>query len=279
MLRASGDRRRRSRISMRRFALSFAVLLAVLLGVASVLAKPRADEAEVAASNKLAGGRHWRLELAGGPVHVWQPAKYDAKHAGLVLYVHGYGPGVDDVFVDHKLAEQFRDSRQNALFIVPEAARGNADAVRFANLDALLRDVRAALRIRWPEGPLVTMGHSGAFRTLLAWLDAPRLRDVILLDALYAGQERFAGWLVKEPRHPAHRLIAIAEDTLPQANQLAVAVEPARRQSMPAIATAFTHAQRRARFLLIESQYRHLEMVTNQRVIPQLLRLTSLKKL
>ncbi len=262
---------------MPRFFQLFCLFLAVSFMTTSGDAKTRAPETELAPSDIVAGGRHWRLELPRGPVHVWKPAGYVAKRAGIVVYVHGYGPGVDETFTDHKLAEQFRDSRQNALFIVPEAPVGKDDNVRYGNLDELLREVQKQTHIPTPTGSIVAVGHSGAFSTLLAWVGAPRLRDVILLDALYAGQERWANWLTTDPRAKSHRLIAISRDTLPQTRELATSVRAVHRATMPAASNGFTAAERRARFLFIESQYRHLEIVTNRRVIRLLLQLTSLK--
>ncbi len=61
-----------------------------------------------------------------------------------------------------ELAKQFKASRQNAMFIVPDAPAANEQA------DALARALRSAAR-RHPRehqaarGPIVVMGHSGAF--------------------------------------------------------------------------------------------------------------------
>src|SRR6185503_17480091 len=91
----------------------------------------------LAASDVVAGGRHVRFETEHGAVHVWRPRGYDRATAGIVVYVHGYFTDVDKAWEEHALAEQFAASRQNALFIVPEAPAGKAEEVRWMKLAEL----------------------------------------------------------------------------------------------------------------------------------------------
>ncbi|HEY0882799.1 MAG TPA: hypothetical protein VGD87_14760, partial [Archangium sp.] len=56
-----------------------------------------------------------------GPVHVWRPRSYRADTALTVVYVHGFYTSSDQALREHRLVTQFRDSNENALFIVPEA--------------------------------------------------------------------------------------------------------------------------------------------------------------
>src|SRR5204863_9327666 len=60
-----------------------------------------------------AGGTHIRIETSSGPVHVFRPAGFDRKTAGVVVYVHGYYTHIDDAWREHKLADQFAASRRN----------------------------------------------------------------------------------------------------------------------------------------------------------------------
>lgn len=112
------------------------------------------------------GGRHWRIKTAQGSVHVWVPPGYNRETAGTVVYVHGYYTDADGAWRDHQLAKQFKASRQNAMFVVPDAPASNEQGVHWPALTDLRRAVTRA-NIRLPEGPIVVMGHSGAFRTVM----------------------------------------------------------------------------------------------------------------
>ena len=68
-----------------------------------------------------ADGTHYRVQTEHGPVHLFRPAGYDRRTAGVVVYVHGLYTSVDQAWKDHRLATQFAASGANALFIVPEA--------------------------------------------------------------------------------------------------------------------------------------------------------------
>ena len=41
--------------------------------------------------------------------------------------------------------------------------------------------------------------HSGAFRTLQAWLDEPTLDHITMVDAMYGEEELIAAWLRASP--------------------------------------------------------------------------------
>ena len=60
---------------------------------------------------------HWRLETAEGPVHVYRPAGYEKKKAGVVVYVHGLYNNVDSAWDQHDLPAQFQESNRNAIFM------------------------------------------------------------------------------------------------------------------------------------------------------------------
>ena len=42
-----------------------------------------------------AGGEHLRVETEHGPLHLWRPENYDARTAGVVVYIHGYFTSAD----------------------------------------------------------------------------------------------------------------------------------------------------------------------------------------
>lgn len=245
--------------------------------------KPRAaDDGEGRLEKKedtVLGGRHWRIKTAQGAVHVWVPPGYNRDTAGTVVYVHGYYTDADGAWRDHDLARQFKASNQNAMFVVPDAPAGNEQGVQWPALTDLRRAVTRA-NIRLPEGPIVVMGHSGAFRTVMQWVDHRLVDQIILLDALYAGESAFDEFIHKGKRADEHKLIVVGAGTAQDSADFAKKYKFARaREKVPATMSGFTKDERRAKLLYIRSQYDHMAIVTSQKVIPLLLRVTRLKAL
>ena len=223
-----------------------------------------------------APGEHWRLETEQGPVHVWRPPGYRHESAGIVVYVHGFHTDVDDAWSNHRLAEQFLASQQNALFIVPEARAALRDAPRWRSLSALLRAVCKQTRVKRPRGHLVVAGHSGAYRAIARWLAYREIDHIILIDALYGHEERFRYWLGRA----AKRMTVVASDTRDSAEPFARRYRGAHRlDHIPDSFADFAKAERSAKLLYMRSQYGHMEMVTNGAVLPMLLRTTYLQRL
>ncbi len=145
-------------------------------------ARPPGD----ALDERVAAGRHWRLDTARGAVHVWVPADYDAETVAAVVFIHGYWVGVDEAWDMYRLAQQFALSGINAMFIAPEAPATKWEPIAWPSLADLVRTVAARVDAAMPAHRLVAVGHSGAYRTLALWLANPALDTVVLLDALYA---------------------------------------------------------------------------------------------
>jgi hypothetical protein len=227
----------------------------------------------------VAGGTHWRIKTAEGAVHVWIPAGYDRATAGTVVYVHGYYVDVDTAWREYNLARQFRASHQNAMFIVPEAPSGNDEAVNWPALKDLRRAVARA-NIKLPDGPIIVMGHSGAFRTIMQWVDHRLIEQIILLDAMYAGERQFDEYIGTGKRADQHKLIVVGASTAQESASFAHKYKfAATREKMPSSMSGFTRHQRNARLLYIRAQYDHMGIVTSGKVIPTLLHLTPLKAL
>ena len=112
-----------------------------------------------------------------------------------MVYVHVYYTHVDEAWQEHKLAQQFAASRRNALFVAPEAPAAPEEEQSWTSLRRLLNTVFRAARVGAPPGPIVVVGHSGAYRTLVGWLDEPSLHQLILVDALYGNEPDFLDWL------------------------------------------------------------------------------------
>jgi hypothetical protein len=222
------------------------------------------------------GGKHYRIRTARGAVHVWFPPDYDRETAGTVIYVHGYYTDADGAWREHELARQFKASRQNALFIVPDAPVSNEDDVKWP----ALRDLRKAVsraNIHLPDGPVVVMGHSGAFRTVMQWVDHRLVDQIILLDALYAGERAFDEFIASGKRADDHKLIVVAASTAEESASFARRYKFAvARERVPAPG-GFSRRERSAKLLYIRSQFEHMAIVTSGKVIPTLLRLTPLK--
>jgi hypothetical protein len=229
--------------------------------------------------DKVLGGRHWRIKTPAGALHVWTPPGYNRATAGTVIYVHGYYTDVDVAWKEHNLARQFKASRQNALFIVPEAPVGNDDNVKWTALTELRKAVARA-NIHLPDGPVVVLGHSGAFRTVMQWVDHKLIDQVILLDALYGGESAFDQFIDSGKRADEHKLIVVGAATASESRafvkQYPFAIA---REKVPGGLGGFSKRERRAKLLYIRSQFEHMAIVTSGKVIPLLLHLTPLKSL
>jgi len=227
----------------------------------------------------VAGGTHWRIKTSQGAVHVWVPADYDRETAGTVVYVHGYWTDADGAWRDHELARQFRASRQNAMFIVPDAPSSNDEHVKWPALTDLRRAVTRG-NIKLPDGPIIVMGHSGAFRTVMQWVDHRAVDQIILLDAMYAGERAFDDFIKSGKRADDHKLIVVGASTEQGSrafiNKYKFAVA---REKLPKDVGGFSKRERSAKLLYIRSQYEHMSIVTSKKVIPLLLRVTPLKAL
>jgi hypothetical protein len=226
-------------------------------------------------------GAALRIAAPAGPIHVWRPAGYRPETAATVVYVHGYYTDVDTAWRDHQLPEQFASSAVNAVFIAPEAPNGLRQLVQFRDLGELLRTVEDALGEPRPSGPLIVVGHSGAYRTLLAWLDYPPIDTVILVDALYGDFDEFRDWLLAGA---ARRLVTIGDDTVrwteDYARAIAGTVEVDRVPPGPETGLDFWPPEARtARHLYVRSQIGHMGQVTGGVLLPMLLRLEAVELL
>ncbi len=227
--------------------------------------------------NTVLGGRHFRIKTAQGAVHVWVPPDYDRETAGTVVYVHGYWTDADGAWRNHELAKQFRASRQNAMFIVPDAPSSNEESVQWPALTDLRRAVTRA-NVKLPDGPIVVIGHSGAFRTVMQWVDHRGVDQIILLDAMYAGERAFDDFIASGKRADHHKLIVVAASTADSSASFSKKYKFAvAREKMPDGIWGFTKRERGAKLLYVRSQYGHMQIVTSRKVIPTLLRVTPLK--
>jgi len=242
---------------------------------------PGPNEVGAVVHDTVAGGTHWRLMTDRGPVHVWRPPSYDQKTAGILVYLHGYYTNADEAWGHHGLAEQFRQCRRNALFVVPEAPVHNMEKVRWDEPDLLLETVKAMTHQSVPTGPLSLMGHSGGFRTILTWLSSPRVEQVILLDGLYNNEADFLAWLKADPKPPSgRRMVVVGFETAERSEAFVTNFPEALvREGVPETPGEFKRRERQAKVLYVRSQFDHMALVTEGRAIPVLLRLAPFRPL
>jgi hypothetical protein len=233
--------------------------------------------------DEAAGGTHWRIASRQGVLHVWRPPGYDRKRAGIVVFVHGYHVTADRAWKRHHLLEQFRASRQNALFVIVDGPSAPGRPVKFPALSKVLTRVARYARLRLPHGHIVAVSHSAGYRTVVEWLDYRYLSHVVLLDSLYANDKSFHDWMTTVRNHDWHRLTVVARDTRPQVKQLKRLFKSGRRlvelDRLPVEYSELSRRQRGASLVFFDSQYGHSALVTNKKVLPVLLRRTRLRLL
>jgi hypothetical protein len=221
------------------------------------LVSPRAANAEA----------HWRLATERGPIHVWVPDGYDPETALTVVFVHGYNTSVDEAWNEYRLADQFERSGLNAMFIACGAPSSPARPVMWASLPALLRTVAARIEQPLPKGELVAVGHSGAYRTLVLWLQQPALHTLVLLDAAYGEEDQFMAW-ARDDNH--HRLINVASDTIQESNWIHAFLPTTKR--VYGLPTDWSDDTRASRVLYVRTNVGHMPMITEGVALPLALR-------
>ncbi|HEX5061619.1 MAG TPA: hypothetical protein VFV99_19760 [Kofleriaceae bacterium] len=223
------------------------------------------------------GGTHWRFTTKHGPVHVWIPKGYNAKRAETIVYVHGFYVHVDDAWKTYKLETQFAGSAINAMFIACEAPASGAEPVSWPVLADLLAEVERGIGQPWPKRRIVTIGHSGAWRTLVGWLDEPQIDTVVLVDAAYGEIDEYKKWVLASD---AHRLIDIGDDTRAWTDKLhAELPETYVLDDFPSLEDGIPREAQRARIVYIKSHMGHFPLVTSGTALPMILRTLRARRL
>jgi hypothetical protein len=145
------------------------------------------------------------------------PAGFDPNRpAVMVVFFHGHGATLErDVRDRQRLPEQISAAGLNAVLVAPQFAFDAADSSagkfwepdgfrRFLDesakkLATLYGDQRSAAA--FANMPIVIVAYSGGFGPTLSVLARggarARIRGLVLLDALYAGIDRFADWIAE----------------------------------------------------------------------------------
>ena len=218
-------------------------------------------------------GRYVRFGTKdAGPVHVWRPRTYRRDTAVTVVYVHGFFTNSDGAMREHRLTAQFRDSGRNALFIVPEARSWRTDAVLWPELEKLLVEVEKRLKLQRPDGPVVLMGHSGAYRTLAGWLGHEKVSQVLLVDGLYGNETEFKDWLAAPQPPTPRQLVLVGYDTQQRAEWFAKKQRAVMLDTLPWLYDELPTPIRRAPVVSVQSErFDHMQLVTEGRLLPWLL--------
>jgi hypothetical protein len=235
------------------------------IGVVSLALAFRLADAGADASPQTAG-KHWRIKTERGPIRVWTAPNYDPATARTIVFVHGYGIGVDSAWSEYHLEEQFARSGLNAMFVVCGAPGSLEQGVVWPSLSKLLSEISDGLGEPLPAGELVVVGHSAAYRTLVLWLNNPALHTLVLLDAAYGEEDRFLEWT----RDEHHRLINIASDTIDESNWMHAFLPDTKR--IRGLPSEWTDEARAARVLYVRTGIGHMSMVMNGVTLPLALR-------
>ena len=224
----------------------------------------------------VAAGKHVRIEGPHGVVHVWVPPSYHAETGATILYLHGYFDDADSSYIGHHLPEQFAMSALNALFIVPETPSAQKVPINYPDLGALLQLVEDKAGVTRGMALTAVVGHSGAFRTIDAWLDEPLVDTLVTIDSMYGNEDQVEAWMKASPRH---RLITVGEDTLLANESLVPKLDPLILDRVPPTYDTWPAEARTARVVYIRAQYMHMPLVTDGIVLPSLLRLLPVELL
>jgi hypothetical protein len=167
---------------------------------------------------------------------VFVPHGFRAPATGRIdtlVHFHGHGTNVRKTVDEKQMRQQFHQSRQNAIFVLPQGPVDANDG-RFGKLETeggfqrFLGEVRRAMQS--PEvtealgaaaipaeariGTTNLSAHSGGYRAAAACLGLGKwnVTEVYLFDALYAGREEFLKWVLERREHNGmherHKLVA-----------------------------------------------------------------------
>lgn len=157
-------------------------------------------------------------------VMIFLPKSFHAARTlDVVVYLHGWNNCIDTANEQFRLAEQFSESRRNAVLVFPEGPRFAPDSFGgkledLCGLQRLLSETLETLRrtknIKARIGNVILAGHSGAYRGMAYMLlrGGVSVREVWLFDALYGQTEKFAHWLETDCKRLRGRFVNIYTD-------------------------------------------------------------------
>ena len=156
-----------------------------------------------------------------------------ANEVDTVIHFHGHNTTAAESMVQHQLREQFYESKQNAILVMPQGPI-NASSSDGGKLDkeggllAFLTDLRKTLQSRAARralraahiatrariGTVCMSAHSGAYAVVARCLAVGGydVNEVYLFDALYGDVESYADWIAAKAKTQSprerHKLIS-----------------------------------------------------------------------
>jgi hypothetical protein len=170
---------------------------------------------------------------AGVLLHV--PATFDPrKPVRLVVFFHGHGSSIDRVVNEMEIVRQITQADINAILIAPQFAREAADssagkfwqpgafarfleeaAQRLTDAAAVNKADRPVVAAAVRAAKVILVAYSGGYKPAAFVLDrggaTARVAGVVLLDALYDEEDRYARWFL--PRRSALFLVSLYTDS------------------------------------------------------------------
>jgi len=210
--------------------------------------------------------------------YIFVPDYFDkTKPFHFVIWFHGWGNCIDSALQQYRLQQQFYAAHLNAIFIFPEGPKNSPDsyAGKFEQpniFNYFIKDVCSYLQQQkiissnHASFDLVYAGHSGAYRAMgyLLIRSAYACKAVLLFDALYAEQEKFAVYL---QQHPDCKMINIYTDnggTLQNSKNLAVDMKAWKWNIIEKEETDFAASDmKNNRAVFLHSKMKHNDVVTN----------------
>jgi hypothetical protein len=135
---------------------------------------------------------------------------HESGRIDFVVHFHGWRNHVTGVLQHYRLIEQFKESRRNAILVVPQGPYDAPDSFggkledlggfrRF--MDEVMTTLHAQAHLsnrHYVPGNIILSGHSGGYQVVSSILDHGRLsgqvNEVWLFDALYSHTDRFLAW-------------------------------------------------------------------------------------
>lgn len=167
-------------------------------------------------------GKHFEAatHYSDSSVLIYVPENFSPKgRLQLVFWFHGWGNNIDSACAQYQLLSQFENSGRNAIFVFPEGPKDASDSyggkLEQANVfQALVKDVADQLvqqkvirktKFNINAVEISLAGHSGAYRVISRIINKTPVKEVLLFDALYGGNDAYLQWLAD----PSHRFINI----------------------------------------------------------------------
>lgn len=187
---------------------------------------PAQAGSRIRSTSKSSQGTTLYLELEHAPfsrdrtVIVFVPSHFRysaAERLCSVVHFHGINSTAEEAMTGNKLREQFHDSRQNAILVVPQGLRHSSDCSFGAleqqgGLSRMLADMTRVITSREAahelghtaiargahNGIVCLSTHSGGYHGVAACLQYGdvEIAEVYLFDALYADTNVFRDWVI-----------------------------------------------------------------------------------